>query len=174
MIIATGAIEYPAEYQAMTPAALSQLGISKIITLTSTYDHRVIQGAESGLFLAKIHEFMIGKHGFYEQIFADLELNYPPMRWAQDYNPSLLGGDRFTEQAEKQANVLQLINAYRIRGHLLADIDPLNMTSLHAAELDLENFGLTVRDLDREFITGGLHGEKTATLRRILDIFFFC
>jgi 2-oxoglutarate dehydrogenase E1 component len=169
-IIATGAIEYPAEYQAMTPAALSQLGISKIITLTSTYDHRVIQGAESGLFLAKIHEFMIGKHGFYEQIFADLELNYPPMRWAQDYNPSLLGGDRFTEQAEKQANVLQLINAYRIRGHLLADIDPLNMTSLHAAELDLENFGLTVWDLDREFITGGLHGEKTATLRRILDI----
>ncbi len=43
-IIATGAIEYPAEYQAMTPAALSLLGISKIITLTSTYDHRVIQG----------------------------------------------------------------------------------------------------------------------------------
>ena len=169
-IIATGAIEYPAEYQAMTPSALSQLGISKIITLTNTYDHRVIQGAESGLFLAKIHEFMIGKHGFYEQIFADLELNYPPMRWAQDYNPSLLGGDRFTEQAEKQANVLQLINAYRIRGHLLADIDPLNMTSLHAAELDLENFALTVWDLDREFITGGLHGEKTATLRRILDI----
>jgi 2-oxoglutarate dehydrogenase E1 component len=164
-IIATGAIEYPAEYQAMTPAALSQLGISKIITLTSTYDHRVIQGAESGLFLAKIHEFLIGQHGFYEGIFSDLELNYPPMRWAQDYNPSLLGGDRFTEQAEKQANVLQLINAYRIRGHLLADIDPLNMTSLHAAELDLENFGLTVWDLDREFITGGLHGEKTATLR---------
>ncbi|HJS52139.1 MAG TPA: multifunctional oxoglutarate decarboxylase/oxoglutarate dehydrogenase thiamine pyrophosphate-binding subunit/dihydrolipoyllysine-residue succinyltransferase subunit [Pyrinomonadaceae bacterium] len=169
-IIATGAIEYPAEYQAMTPAALSQLGISKIITITSTYDHRVIQGAESGLFLAKVHELLIGQHGFYEGIFSDLELNYPPMRWAQDYNPSLLGGDRFTEQAEKQANVLQLINAYRIRGHLLADIDPLNMTSLHAAELDLEAFGLTVWDLDREFITGGLHGEKTATLRRILDI----
>ena len=66
--------------------------------------------------------------------------------------------------------MLQLINAYRIRGHLLADIDPLNMTSQHAAELDLENFGLTIWDLDREFITGGLHGEKTATLRRILDI----
>ena len=169
-IIATGAIEYPAEYQAMTPAALSSLGISKIITLTSTYDHRVIQGAESGLFLAKIHEFLIGQHNFYDEIFTDLELNYPPMRWAVDYNPSLLGGDRFSEQAEKQANVLQLINAYRIRGHLLADIDPLNMTSYRAAELDLENFGLTIWDLDREFITGGLHGEKTATLRRILEI----
>jgi 2-oxoglutarate decarboxylase len=169
-IIATGAIEYPAEYQAMTAAALSQLGISKTITLTNTYDHRVIQGAESGLFLARIHEFLVGQHGFYGSIFADLEINVPTLRWAEDYNPSLLGGDRFTEQAEKQANVLQLINAYRIRGHLLADIDPLNMTSHQATELDLENFGLTIWDLDREFITGGLHGEKTATLRRILDI----
>ena len=169
-IIATGAIEYPAEYQAMTPAALSQLGISKTLTITSTYDHRVIQGAESGMFLAKIHEFLVGQHGFYNSIFTDLEINYPPLRWAVDHNPALLGGDRSTEQAEKQANVLQLINAYRIRGHMLADIDPLNMTSHYSAELDLENFGLTIWDLDREFITGGLHGEKTATLRRILDI----
>lgn len=169
-IIATGAIEYPAEYQAMTSGALSQLGISKTITLTSTYDHRVIQGAESGLFLAKIHEFLVGQHNFYDEIFADLSINIPPLRWAEDYNPSLFGSDRAAEQAEKQANVLQLINAYRIRGHLLADIDPLNMTSYRAAELDLENFGLTIWDLDREFITGGLHGEKTATLRRILEI----
>ena len=170
VIIATGAIEYPAEYEAMTAAALSQLGISKTITITSTYDHRVIQGAESGLFLAKIHEFLIGQNDFYNEIFADLEIHYPPLRWAEDYNPSLLGGDRSSELAEKQANVLQLINAYRIRGHLLADIDPLNMTSHHSAELDMENFGLTIWDLDREFITGGLHGEKTATLRRILEI----
>lgn len=169
-IIATGALEYPAEYQAMTAAALSQLGISKTLTLTNTYDHRVIQGAESGLFLAKVHEFLIGQNGFYDSVFADLEIQHPPLRWAQDFNPGLLGGDRSNEQAEKQANVLQLINAYRIRGHLLADIDPLNMTSHHASELDLENFGLTIWDLDREFITGGLHGEKTATLRRILEI----
>ncbi len=169
-IIATGAIEYPAEYQAMTPAVLSQLGISKIITLTSTYDHRVIQGAESGLFLAKVHEFLVGDHNFYDDIFHSLDINYPPLRKAVDHNPTLLGSDRFAEQVEKQANVLQLINAYRVRGHLLADIDPLNMTSHRAAELELENFGLTIWDLDREFITGGLHGEKTATLRRILDI----
>jgi 2-oxoglutarate decarboxylase len=169
-IIATGAIEYPAEYQAMTGAALSQLGISKIITLTSTYDHRVIQGAESGLFLAKIHEFLIGQHEFYNEIFTSLELNLSPYRWAEDHNPSLFGSNQIAEQTEKQANVLQLINAYRIRGHMLADIDPLNMTSHREAELELENFGLTIWDLDREFITGGLHGEKTATLRRILDI----
>ncbi|CAN5559097.1 multifunctional oxoglutarate decarboxylase/oxoglutarate dehydrogenase thiamine pyrophosphate-binding subunit/dihydrolipoyllysine-residue succinyltransferase subunit [soil metagenome] len=169
-IIATGAIEYPAEYQAMTAAALSQLGISKTVTITSTYDHRVIQGAESGLFLAKIHEFLKGQHGFYDQIFTDLDLNYPPLRWAEDHNPSLFGGNNVAEQSEKQANVLQLINIYRVRGHLLADIDPLKMTAHDTTELDLENFGLTIWDLDREFITGGLHGEKTATLRRILDI----
>jgi 2-oxoglutarate decarboxylase len=170
VIIATGAIEYPAEYQAMTAAALSQLGISKTITLTSTYDHRVIQGAESGLFLAKIHEYLVGQEGFYDEVFADLEIDYPPLRWAKDFNPALFGGESNREQVEKQANVLQLINAYRIRGHLLADIDPLKMTSLHTAELDLENFGLTIWDLDREFITGGLHGTKTASLREILSI----
>ncbi len=169
-IIATGAIEFPAEYQAMTPAALSLLGISKIITLSSTYDHRIIQGAESGLFLGKIHEYLIGQHDFYDEIFDSLALYLSPLRWAEDYNPSLFGGDNLSEQAEKQANVLQLINAYRIRGHLLADIDPLNMTTHREAELELENFGLTIWDLDRTFISGGLHGEKTATLRRILDI----
>ena len=168
VIIASGAIEYPAEYQAMTSTALSAIGISKTVTLTSTYDHRVIQGAESGLFLAKIHEFLIGQNAFYDEIFADLELKYPPLRWAEDNNPSLFGDSR--AQTEKQANVLQLINAYRVRGHFLADIDPLNMTTHMASELDLENFGLTIWDLDREFITGGLHGEQTATLRRILEI----
>ncbi|MGD9590276.1 MAG: multifunctional oxoglutarate decarboxylase/oxoglutarate dehydrogenase thiamine pyrophosphate-binding subunit/dihydrolipoyllysine-residue succinyltransferase subunit [Pyrinomonadaceae bacterium] len=169
-IIATGAIEYPAEYQAMTPASLSSLGISKTITLTSTYDHRVIQGAESGLFLAKIHEFLVGDGQFYARIFDDLSINVAPLRWSVDFNPALLGGDRFSELAEKQANVLQLINAYRTRGHLLADIDPLNMTVQDSSELDLEQFGLTIWDLDREFITGGMHDEKTAPLRRILEI----
>ena len=167
-IIATGAIEYPAEFQGMTGAALSQIGISKIITISSTYDHRVIQGAESGLFLAKIHEFLTGKHEFYDEIFNDLEIKYSPLRWAEDYNPSLFGGDLVREQIVKQAKVLELINLYRIRGHLLADIDPLNMTQHQAAELDLENFGLTIWDLDREFITGGLHGKETSTLREIL------
>ena len=170
VIVATGAIEYPAEYQAMTSGTLSQLGISKVITITSTYDHRVIQGAESGLFLAKIHEFLIGQNNFYDEIFKDLEIGFSPLRWAEDYNPSLFGGDHFREQTEKQANVLQLINAYRVRGHLLADIDPLKMTSHHESELELENFGLTIWDLDRTFITGGLHGTETATLREILSI----
>ncbi len=171
VIIATGAIEYPAEYHAMTPEALSQLGISKTLTVSSTYDHRIIQGAESGAFLAYVHELLIGKHDFYESIFLDLGISYRPMRWAVDRNPALLGGDRTQEQIVKQARVLELINAYRVRGHLIADIDPLHaMPVNHHPELDLETYGLTIWDLDRTFITGGLGGHESSTLRDILDI----
>ena len=167
-IIATGSIQYPAEYQGMTAGVLSQLGVSKIMTITSTYDHRVIQGAESGLFLNKIHEYLVGDHNFYDEIFESLEITYPPLRWATDYNPSLFGGDQQHEQTVKQAKVLQLINTYRRDGHILADIDPLNMTTHYSPDLELENFGLTIWDLDREFITDGLHGKDRSTLREIL------
>ncbi|MDQ1525141.1 MAG: multifunctional 2-oxoglutarate metabolism enzyme [Pyrinomonadaceae bacterium] len=171
VIIATGAIEYPAEYHAMMPEALSQLGISKTLTISSTYDHRIIQGAESGAFLAHVHELLVGKHDFYEGIFRDLGISYRPMRWAVDRNPALLGGDRTQEQIVKQARVLELINAYRVRGHLIADIDPLHaMPVHHHTELDLETYGLTIWDMDRTFITGGLGGHESSTLREILDI----
>ncbi|MFV0388385.1 MAG: multifunctional oxoglutarate decarboxylase/oxoglutarate dehydrogenase thiamine pyrophosphate-binding subunit/dihydrolipoyllysine-residue succinyltransferase subunit, partial [Pyrinomonadaceae bacterium] len=169
-IIATGAIQYPAEYQGMMGEAVSQLGISKIMTVTSTYDHRVIQGAESGLFLKTIHEFLVGEHEFYDEIFESLEINYPPLRWAPDFNPSLFGAESVHDQTVKQAKVLQLINAYRIRGHLLADTDPLNMTSHYSPDLELENYGLTIWDLDRVFITDGLHGKERSTLREILSV----
>jgi 2-oxoglutarate dehydrogenase E1 component len=170
-IIATGAIEYPAEYQAMAPEALSQIGISKAMTISSTYDHRIIQGAESGAFLARLHELLVGDHRFYDEVFADLDITYPPMRWAMDRNPALLGGDQTRELTVKQARVLELINAYRVRGHLIADIDPLHAMPLHHhPELDIETYGLTIWDLDRKFITGGLAGKESATLRDILDI----
>ncbi|HKP71814.1 MAG TPA: multifunctional oxoglutarate decarboxylase/oxoglutarate dehydrogenase thiamine pyrophosphate-binding subunit/dihydrolipoyllysine-residue succinyltransferase subunit, partial [Pyrinomonadaceae bacterium] len=171
VIIATGAIEYPAEYHAMSSEALSQLGISKTLTISSTYDHRIIQGAESGAFLARVHELLVGGHNFYEGIFLDLGIAYQPMRWAVDRNPALLGGDRTQEQIVKQARVLELINAYRVRGHLIADIDPLHaMPVHHHPELDLETYGLTIWDLDRTFITGGLGGKESATLRETIDI----
>ncbi|HEY0170429.1 MAG TPA: multifunctional oxoglutarate decarboxylase/oxoglutarate dehydrogenase thiamine pyrophosphate-binding subunit/dihydrolipoyllysine-residue succinyltransferase subunit, partial [Pyrinomonadaceae bacterium] len=170
-IIATGAIEYPAEYHAMTPQALSLLGISKVVNVSSTYDHRVIQGAESGAFLAHVHELLLGEHDFYVRIFRDLGIAHQPMRWARDFNPALLGGDGARDQIVKQARVLELINAYRVRGHLVADIDPLNALPIqYHPELDIETYGLTIWDLDREFITGGLGGKESASLREILDI----
>ncbi|HEX3281906.1 MAG TPA: multifunctional oxoglutarate decarboxylase/oxoglutarate dehydrogenase thiamine pyrophosphate-binding subunit/dihydrolipoyllysine-residue succinyltransferase subunit, partial [Pyrinomonadaceae bacterium] len=171
LIIATGAIEYPAEYQAMAPEALSQLGISKAITISSTYDHRIVQGAESGAFLARVHELVLGKDRFYDDIFVALGITHVPFRWSLDRNPRLLPGDPTREQAIKEAGVIQLINSYRVRGHLLADIDPLHaLPVLYHPELDIQTYGLTIWDLDREFITGGLAGTESATLREILGI----
>jgi 2-oxoglutarate dehydrogenase E1 component len=176
-IIATGAIEFPPEYSAMTDAALSQLGISKVFTITSTYDHRIIQGAESGMFLAYIHELLLGKHDFYDEIFADLGITYKPLRWSVDVNPLLSGVDRERQEIKKQAAIFEWINAYRVRGHLIADIDPLNMMNMHEhPELDIETYGLSIWDLDREFYTGGLGGKEYATLREIwaMLIRFYC
>jgi multifunctional 2-oxoglutarate metabolism enzyme len=176
-IIATGAIDYPPEYSAMTPKALSQLGISKAFTISSTYDHRIIQGAESGAFLAEIHELLLGKNNFFEDIFAELSIPYKPFRWSVDLNPMLLGGDRMQEEIKKQVHLFQLIYAHRIRGHLIADIDPLNLVPIHEhPELDLTTYGLTIWDLDREFFTDGLGGTERATLRQILDMLhrYYC
>ena len=171
VIIATGAIEYPAEYQSIAPAILPQLGISKAITISSTYDHRIIQGAESGAFLARVHELLLGKNKFYDEIFSDLEIPHVPLRWNVDRNPLFLGADQMHEQSIRQARVMELINAYRVRGHLIADIDPLHaLPLLYHPELDIETYNLTIWDLDRLFITGGLGGTETATLREILDI----
>ncbi|MGH9440656.1 MAG: multifunctional oxoglutarate decarboxylase/oxoglutarate dehydrogenase thiamine pyrophosphate-binding subunit/dihydrolipoyllysine-residue succinyltransferase subunit [Thermoanaerobaculia bacterium] len=172
LIVATGAIDYPAGFSALAPAAISRIGVSKVMTLSCTYDHRIIQGAESGAFLGRIDELLLGRHGFYETIFTDLEIPYRPLRWAVDNNPAILGGDSSgLREMEKQARVLELINAYRVRGHLIADIDPLRATQVrNVPELDLETYGLTIWDLDREFITGGLGGSETLPLRAILEI----
>lgn len=171
LIVATGAIEYPAEYHAMAKEAISQLGVSKGITISSTYDHRIIQGAESGGFLARVHELIIGKHRFYEDIFTDLGIVNVPYRWNTDRNPMFDPVDQLRDQAAKEAGVIELINAYRVRGHLIADIDPLHaMPVLYHPELDIETYGLSIWDLDREFITGGLAGTESATLREIIDI----
>ena len=89
LIVATGAIGYPAEFAAMAPETLSQLAVSKAVTFTSTYDHRIIQGAESGAFLARIEELLLGKDNFYESVFADLRIPHKPLHWAVDRNPAL-------------------------------------------------------------------------------------
>ncbi|HKV40359.1 MAG TPA: multifunctional oxoglutarate decarboxylase/oxoglutarate dehydrogenase thiamine pyrophosphate-binding subunit/dihydrolipoyllysine-residue succinyltransferase subunit, partial [Blastocatellia bacterium] len=176
-IIATGAIEYPPEYHAMTTEALSRLGISKVLSISSTYDHRIIQGAESGSFLREIDGLLKGERGFYDAVFAELGIGFRPYRWAVDRNPAILGEQRYAEQVRKQARVLELINSYRVRGHLIADIDPLVSKEVqYHPELDVGTHGLTIWDLDREFITGGLGGVETATLRQIMEWLrsFYC
>src|SRR6266851_1338891 len=167
-IIATGQIDYPAEYSATDANVLADLGISKVMTMTSTYDHRIIQGAESGAFLARIHELLIGDDSFYDDIYRDLRIPYEPVRWSRDHNRLNLGGGA-SDLVSREAAVLQMINAYRVRGHLLADLDPLEYKVGHHAELNPHYYGLTVWDLDREFVCGGLCGKSTSKLRDILD-----
>ncbi len=144
---------------------------AKRLTISSTYDHRVIQGAESGAFLARVHELIIGKHDFYVNIFKDLGIPYVPFRWSLDRNPFFLPGEGVREQTLKEARVIELINAYRVRGHLIADIDPLHaLPVLYHPELDIETYGLTIWDLDRTFIVDGLANRDSMTLREVLDI----
>src|SRR5690606_5658910 len=83
-IIATGAIDYSAEYRAMSKEVLSQLGVSRVMTITCTYDHRVIQGAESGSFLKKVDQLLSGEEDFYDSIFEDLEIPYDPIPYGED------------------------------------------------------------------------------------------
>ena len=163
-IVGAGALEYPAAFQGASPVSLTEFGIGKTITLTSTYDHRVIQGAGSGEFLKKIHELLIGQRGFYEGIFSALRIPYEPIHWASDINVDL------ADAVGKTARVQELINSYRVRGHLMADVDPLEYVQRSHPDLAIESHGLTFWDLDREFVTGGLGGRKTAQLRDILGM----
>ena len=163
-IIGAGALEYPAEFQGSSERTLVELGIGKTITLTSTYDHRVIQGAGSGEFLKIVHELLIGGNGFYDDIFAALRIPYAPIRWNSDINVDL------AERVDKTARVQELINSFRVRGHLMADIDPLEYMQRTHPDLEIEQHGLTFWDLDREFVTGGFGGKRTLKLRDILGI----
>ncbi|MEA2499353.1 MAG: multifunctional 2-oxoglutarate metabolism enzyme, partial [Actinomycetota bacterium] len=166
LIVGTGAIQYPPEYEASDPRSLARIGVSKVITITSTYDHRVIQGAESGEFLNYIHQLMLGTDRFYDEIFASLTIPYEPVRWSRDVAPV----DNVDLALEKQSRVMQLINMYRVRGHLLAEINPIAWEVLSYPELDLSHYGLTVWDLDREFLTDGLTETRKLPLRKIIDI----
>ena len=168
-IFGVGALGWPAGFEAADPRALAELGVGKVMTLTSTYDHRIIQGAESGLFLKYVAECLTGQHDFYDEVFSALGIPYEPARWAPDRNPSLNDGD--AERILKQIRVQGLINMYRVRGHLNAHLDPLHSEppALHA-ELDIANYGLTMWDLQRSFVVDGLAGRSEATLEEILSI----
>jgi 2-oxoglutarate dehydrogenase E1 component len=166
-IIGVGALDYPVEYSGADPSTLAELGISKVLTITSTYDHRIVQGAESGLFLQKVHKLLTGEDGFYEEIFGSLGVPYEAVAWRRDVNPENTERVRL----QKQVHVQTLINMYRVRGHLIADLDPLQAKPprMHP-ELDPATYGLTIWDLDREFFADGLAGQDYARLGDILGV----
>ena len=170
-IVGVGTIGYPAEYEGADPATLARLGVSKVVTLTSTYDHRVIGGAESGEFLGWIHRLLLGEESFYDEIFASLAVPYEPARWRVDTSPL---DDAGQGVEEKLVHVHQLVNMYRVRGHLIANLDPLGRRppTTHP-ELDIAQYDLSIWDLDREFPVGSLGAGKlppTLPLRGILGV----
>ncbi len=165
-IFGVGSMEYPPEFQGASEDTLTRNAVSKIMTITSTYDHRVIQGAQSGEFLRRVHQLLLGEGEFYDEIFASLRIPYQPIRWNSDVATS------HDEDITKQARILELIHAYRVRGHLMADTDPLEYRQRSHPDLEIENHGLTLWDLDREFATGSFGGEgrRFMKLRDILGI----
>jgi 2-oxoglutarate decarboxylase len=150
-IVATGAIGYPPGLGAIG----ASIGAEKVMTMTSTYDHRIIQGAESGQFLAEVEAYLQGEHGFYEQLFADLGVGIqeappappaPPSDAATAAAPIIRPpagavADEALLQAVQAAT--SLLKAHRMHGHLAAKLDPLGSEPEGDPALDPETVGLT-------------------------------
>ncbi|WP_329167703.1 multifunctional oxoglutarate decarboxylase/oxoglutarate dehydrogenase thiamine pyrophosphate-binding subunit/dihydrolipoyllysine-residue succinyltransferase subunit [Streptomyces sp. NBC_01387] len=164
LIMGVGAMDYPAEFQGTSQDTLNKLGISKVMTLTSTYDHRVIQGAASGEFLRILANLLLGENGFYDDLFEALRIPYEPVRWLKDIDVS------HDNDVTKAARVFELIHAYRVRGHVMADTDPLEYKQRKHPDLDIIEHGLTLWDLEREFAVGGFAGKSMMKLRDILGV----
>jgi 2-oxoglutarate decarboxylase len=167
LIVGVGSLDFPTEFQGADPATLADLGMSKIMTISSTYDHRIIQGAESGLFLKRVHELLMGADDFYDSLFQAIGVPYEAVGWGRDVNPV----DREAAMLDKQMQVQRLVNMHRVRGHLIADLDPLASEEPHLhSELDPASYGLTIWDLDREFFTGGIAGRTRMKLDDMLGV----
>jgi 2-oxoglutarate decarboxylase len=163
-IIGVGSMEYPAQWQGASEESIVRNAVSKILTLTSTYDHRIIQGAQSGEFLRRMHSLILGEDDFYVDIFRGLRIPYDPIRWALDISAN------HETDLDKNVRVQEVIHAYRVRGHLMADTDPLEYEQRTHPDLDVLSHGLTLWDLDREFATGGFGDKPLMKLREILGV----
>jgi 2-oxoglutarate dehydrogenase E1 component len=168
-ILATGAIAVPGAFQGASPETLTELGVSRVMVLTSTYDHRVIQGAESGQFLDWMHRLLLGEEGFYEGVFRSLKVPYRPVRNSVDRRPPLGSSLREAENLERAAGLMTYIRSYRVRGHVLADLDPLQFDPKDWPELDMSTYGLTLWDKERTFYADGVTKKPFATLREIQE-----
>ena len=156
-IIATGSIAYPPEWGHASPERLKQLGVSKVMTLTSTYDHRVIQGAESGAFLRRIEQLLQGEDEFYECVAKDLDFepavvtnahpasaSAPPLTAAAPSVEPSSAPDQIDEELLQAVQAAtSLLKAYRTHGHLAAQLDPLGSEPKGDPALQPENVNLT-------------------------------
>ncbi len=151
-IIATGAIAYPPEFTGMSKEQVAALGIAKVMMLTSTYDHRVIQGAESGSFLRLVDQLLQGEHGFYEAVYAGLDLQPPAPLAAPAPTTTATAAAAAAHGAPLTASPsmlhhvaagMALIKAFRTHGHLAAHLDPLGTPPVGDPALEPAVLGLT-------------------------------
>lgn len=170
IIVSVGSIDYPTEFQAVRPEVLTTLAVSKVVNVTNTYDHRIIQGAESAEFLAYINRLLLGEEQFYDQIFFSLKIPFEPIKWSRDSSNGKFSFYNIENEVEKGAHVMQMINAYRVRGHLLASINPLGLETYYYPELDPAFYGFTIWDLDRVFHADDNWEENNLPLRDIIEI----
>jgi multifunctional 2-oxoglutarate metabolism enzyme len=175
-IVACGSLAYPVEWRHAPPEKIKALGVSKVMTMTSTYDHRVIQGAESGSFLRRIEELLQGEDNFYESVAEDLDLDpgavtaahaaaesAPPLPAAGA--PAVAPGvpaKPGTELLQAVQAATSLLKAYRTHGHLAAQLDPLGSEPKGDPALQPENLGLTpelMAQIPAEILRIGVEGE---------------
>ena len=149
-IIATGSIAFPPEFSSVNAATIAQLGVSKIMTMTSTYDHRVIQGAESGSFLRLVDQMLQGEGGFYEEVATQLSLVLSPA--TQGEGPPVSARTQALEAPRSArgevalshvAAAMGLVKAFRTHGHLASRLDPLGALPPGDPSLDPATLGLT-------------------------------
>jgi 2-oxoglutarate dehydrogenase E1 component len=182
-IVAVGAIGYPAEWHGVPDSTIRELGVGKVMTMTSTYDHRVIQGAESGEFLGRIESLLDGGDAFYDGVFASLGLIVPPAelspaRVTASSSPQPPPApfphgapDRILLGAMQAAT--SLVKAHRTHGHLGAHLDPLGSPPIGDPAMDPATYGLTEEvmeqipaDLLRVYVPGHNLAEVLPNLRR--------
>jgi 2-oxoglutarate decarboxylase len=144
-IVATGSIAYPVGLGNVG----EQIGAEKVMTMTSTYDHRVIQGAESGRFLALVEGRLQGEHGFYESVFSSLGIELGPAPSAPTATAAAPAAApmQATAPDEQMLQAVQaastLVHRFRSHGHLAARLDPLGSEPEGEPQLDPEAAGLT-------------------------------
>ena len=169
-IIGVGAIGYPAEYEGADPQTLAELGVSKI-----DHAHEHVRPPhhpgrrERRVPRASCTSCSLGeRRASTTTIFQSFAVPYEPARWSVDISPAR---GRRRPRTTRPSHVQQLINMYRVRGHLIANLDPLGRKEPQThPELDINHYGLTIWDLDREFPTGGLAGKPVMKLRDILGV----
>src|ERR687897_3838714 len=142
-IIAVGAIGHPAEFSSLPDERLRELGIVKVMTITSTYDHRIIQGAESGAFLGTVDRLLQGEDGFYDRIAESLKLKLSTRPVTQEPRGPRPQEPVAPEMLSHVAAAMALIKAFRMHGHLAARLDPLGTDPIGDPALDPVSLGLT-------------------------------